>query len=124
MLAKYGVDQDRIKDISTVTVPVPDQAKGRSPTPTELRGLRAAAGGLNWLATRTRSGLARVASVLASGSTRSAEWRAGLWNNILRYLLETSDAAIWCHSGGMVSIFNAGLTPVIAVKEPAPSPAY
>ena len=77
LLAKHGLGQARSNGISAVTVPVPDEAKGRPPTPAELRGLQATAGELNWLATRARADLAYFASALASGSTRFAEWRAG-----------------------------------------------
>ena len=49
---------------------------------------------MNWLAARTRADLAYFASVLASGSTRYAEWCGEFFKKILRYLVKTHGAAL------------------------------
>ena len=100
LLAKYGLDQDKSKGIAAVVAPVPSEQTDRPPTPAELKELQAAAGELNWLATRTRADLAYFASVLAPGSTKYATWCQDVFKKILRYLVRTADAAIRFPRGG------------------------
>ena len=79
---------------------LPDPAAERTPTPAELKKLQTAAGEMNWLATRTRADLAYYASVLASSSTRFADWSFQLWQKVLRYLVATARDGLKYPLGG------------------------
>ena len=100
LLARYGHEAGKSKGISAITMELPDPTKERAPTAAELKKLQTAAGELNWLATRTRADLAYYASVLASSSTRFAEWSVQLWTKVLRYLVNTaSDGLVYRRDG-------------------------
>ena len=97
LLQKYGLEltgPNKAKGVSAVVAPVPNPETERPPTLKELRDLQAAAGELNWLATRTRADLGYFASVLASGPARYAEWCEDFFNKVLRYLVKTHDAGL------------------------------
>ena len=64
------------------------------PDPEEVRQAQRLAGGLNWLATRTRPDIAFLASQLSSAATRCPERALALGNKCLRYLSGTRDHGV------------------------------
>ena len=61
------------------------------PPLSEVRMAQRMAGGLNWLATRTRPDVAFVVSQLASAATRAPQRALALGKRVLRYLAGTRD---------------------------------
>ena len=71
----------------------PETADG-PPTPTQLKELQGFAGEFNWLATRTRTDLSYLTSVIASAATKYANWSLQLCKKGVRYLAGTVDAKL------------------------------
>ena len=71
---------------------VPEQ--DGEPDPEEVRQAQRIAGGLNWLATRTRPDIAFLVSQLASAATRCPERALALGKRCLRYLAGTRDHGV------------------------------
>ena len=72
MLTKHGIDTTT-KPIAAMQIATPETADG-PPTPTQLKELQGFAEELNWLATRTRTDLSYLISVIASAATKYANW--------------------------------------------------
>ena len=71
---------------------VPEGAEPEEePGPEEVRNAPRLAGGLNWLATRTRPDIAFYMSQLASAATRNPDRAISLGQKCLRYLAGASD---------------------------------
>ena len=77
-----------LEDVSNV--PEPDG----EPDPEEVRQAQRLAGGLNWLATRTRPDIAFLVSQLSSAATRCPERALALGKRCLRYLTGTRDHGV------------------------------
>ena len=76
-----------LEDVADESVAEPEEG----PPLSEVRVAQRMAGGLNWLATRTRPDVAFVVSQLASAATRAPQRALALGKRVLRYLAGTRD---------------------------------
>ena len=96
LLSKYGLG--RIKGNTTVQIDkLPEEL---IPSAAALKKLQCHSGEFNWLATRTRCDLSYYTSLLASASSKHAEWSQEMANKILRFLASTRDQGILISCSG------------------------
>ena len=72
MLTKHGIDT-ATKSIAAIQKAKPETTDG-PPTPTQLKELQGFASEFTWFATRTRTDLSYLTSVIASAATKYANW--------------------------------------------------
>ena len=97
LLAKWGMEECRaIGSLEDVGDEVPEEDE---PSPNDVHKAQRLAGGLNWLATRTRPDISFVVSQLASAATRAPLRAIALGKRCLRYLARTRDHGIHMSSG-------------------------
>ena len=96
LLDKYGLT--RLKGTDAVQIDkLPEE---KIPSAAVLKKLQTHSGEFNWLATRTRMDLSYYTSLLASASSKHAEWSQELANKILRFLASTRDQGILISCSG------------------------
>ena len=96
LLDKYGLT--RLKGTGAVQVDkLPEE---KIPSAAALKKLQTHSGEFNWLATRTRMDLSYYTSLLASASSKHADWSQELANKILRFLASTRDQGILISCSG------------------------
>ena len=92
LLAKWGMEECRaIGSLDDVGDEVQEEDE---PQPADVHKAQRLAGGLNWLATRTRPDISFVVSQLASAATRAPLRAIALGKRCLRYLAGTKEHGI------------------------------
>ena len=98
LLAKWSMDECRaIGSLEDVQEQLEDEQE-HDPDPGDVRTAQRLAGGLNWLATRTRPDISFVVSQLSSAATRAPLRAIALGKKCLRYLSGTREHGIRLHA--------------------------
>ena len=98
LLAKWSMSECRaIGSLEDVQEQLEDEA-GQEPDAGDVRQAQRLAGGLNWLATRTRPDISFVVSQLSSAATRAPLRAIALGKKCLRYLAGTRGHGIRLHA--------------------------
>ena len=107
LLAKWSMDECRA--IGSLEDPGGDIDEDEEPSADDVHTAQRLAGGLNWLATRTRPDVAFIVSQLSSAATKQPKRAIALGKRTLRYLAGTRDRGIMLDPRGSSSKGDGGV---------------
>ena len=102
LLAKWSMAECR--SIGSLEDPTGDVEEDDEPDAEDVHTVQRLAGGLNWLATRTRPDIAFIVSQLASAATKQPKRAIALGKRTLRYLAGTRDHGIMMDARGRLDV--------------------
>ena len=121
LLSKWSMAECRA--IGSLEDPGDQIEEDEEPDETEVRTAQRLAGGLNWLATRTRPDIAFIVSQLSSAATKAPRRAIALGKRTLRYLAGTREHGLLLEpraggsvsggGGGVIRSRGSGGTPVL-----------